>query len=259
MTFSPRLPASLLVSLALVAAPAGAHLNLDEAGTHLSRYGKVNIKEGPCGMSGSGRGTNVYTYTPGEVIKVGVSEFIGHPGYFRIAFDDDGDDSFVNPKSVKPINRPCMNDPLDHCGAEDFYNTPGVLLDNLDPHDYPSTPFGTPTPHSWDVTLPKVECDNCTLQVIQVMTDPPGIHAPYNPDGPAPDDIYYQCIDLVLKRPAGSGGDAGARPPAAGSSAPGKSGDSGGCALGRGGVPSGGGGLLAVLGLLGAVGVRRRK
>ena len=53
-----------------------------------------------------------------------------------------------------------------------------------------------------EITLPNVECDKCTLQVIQVMTDKP----PYG-DG---DDIYFQCADIVLSNSAtGDEGDAG--------------------------------------------------
>jgi hypothetical protein len=168
---------------------------MDKAGTLKSRYGRKEIKKGPCGRLNGERSANVFTFEPGATITVAVDEFIPHPGYFRIAFDNDGDDDFVNPQTVLPINRECMNDPRDKCGAADFYNTPNVLLDNLDPHK-----AGMPGKrYSWDVKLPDVECDNCTLQVIQVMTDPFPIHAPYDPS-PTGDDLYYQCVDLVLKK-----------------------------------------------------------
>ncbi|MDD9935803.1 MAG: MYXO-CTERM sorting domain-containing protein [Myxococcales bacterium] len=198
LKFSRSLVFAVLL-VAAVAFPAAAHIDADQAGTHLTRYGAANIKQGPCGLTGGERGTNIYTYEPGETITVSVTEYIGHPGYFRIAFDDDGDDDFVNPQTVDPINRECMPDPADKCGASDFFNNDTVLMDNLDPHDYP--PFGMQPTYTWEVTLPDVECDNCTLQILQVMTDPPGIHAPYDPSYTS-DDLYYQCIDLVLKRGA---------------------------------------------------------
>jgi hypothetical protein len=47
------------------------------------------------------------------------------------------------------------------------------------------------------VTLPNIECANCTLQIIQVMNDLQFHFQPY----PA-DDIYYACIDLVLSNTA---------------------------------------------------------
>jgi hypothetical protein len=60
------------------------------------------------------------------------------------------------------------------------------------------------------VTLPNLTCDNCTLQVIQVMYD----KEPYETPG---NDIYYQCADLVLREgaappDAGTDADAGTAP-----------------------------------------------
>ena len=49
------------------------------------------------------------------------------------------------------------------------------------------------------VTLPDVECERCTLQLIQVMTD----KAPYG-DG---NDLYYQCADLALRADAPAEGE----------------------------------------------------
>ena len=185
---------TLVLGVSLLSAPALGHFSLDGAGTHESRYGKYAIKQGPCGKTDGERGENVYTYKPGETIKVTVDEYISHPGYFRIAFDADGDDDFVNPQSVDPINRDCLDDPADRCGESDFYNNEAVLMDNLDPHKR-----GGRKSYTWDVKLPDVECDNCTLQIIQVMTDIFPIHAPYDPSMTS-DDLYYQCIDLVLSK-----------------------------------------------------------
>lgn len=173
---------------------AFGHIDLDSASTHKSRYGRNFIKQGPCGKANGERGTNVYTYKPGEKIQIAVDEFIPHPGYFRVSFAKESDAEFVNPQTVAPINRACMNDPADKCGAADFFNNPGVLADNLDPHKR-----GFPRTYTWDVTLPEVECENCTLQVIQVMTDAFPIHAPYDPAYDS-DDVYYQCIDIRLQR-----------------------------------------------------------
>jgi len=192
------------------AAPASAHISLEQGGTHLSRYGDGQIKDGPCGMAGGKRGTNVYTYAPGQTITISLVEFVPHPSYFRIAFDDDGDDGFIEPRSIKPIDpaRKCPDGPGDHCGASDFYNAPSVLpmMDDLNPHL-----AGAALPkYTWMVTLPDVECTNCTLQIIQVMEDD-AFHGPYDPTpGVGVEDIYHQCIDLVLAKGAvPSGPDAG--------------------------------------------------
>ena len=100
-----------------------------------------------------------------------------HPGHYRIAFDEDGVDDFVDPATMREL-----------------YSNDSVLLDGIEDkgeRDY-----------SVMVTLPNVTCDNCTLQVIQVMYDKP----PYTTPG---NDIYYQCADLVLRAEGDTGADAG--------------------------------------------------
>ena len=235
----------------LYAAPVAAHISLEKGGTHVSRYGDGSLKEGPCGMAGGVRGTHIYTYEPGSTITVSIVEFVTHPSYFRLAFDNDGDDGFKEPASINPIdqNRTCPIDVGDHCGKgvafSDFYNTPAVLagMDNLNPHLAGS---GHPK-FTWQVTLPNVECTNCTLQVIQVMQDNL-FHGDYDPTpGVGVEDIYHQCIDLVLKHgaPVGDGGptggdDAGPADPDAGpitddAGEPGETPDGGGGGPGAGG------------------------
>src|SRR5262249_20346181 len=115
-------------------------------------------------------------------------------------------------------------------GASDFYNTPNVLpmMDNLYPHL-----AGNVMTYSFQLTLPNVECDNCTLQVIQVMEDNLA-HGDYDPTpGVGIADIYHQCIDLVLKRGANTSGDGG--------TGTGGTGGAGGNAGGAGGGGTGGG------------------
>jgi hypothetical protein len=168
----------------------------------------------------------VYTYEPGQTITVKFTEYISHPGYFRFAFDNDGDNDFVTPKSIKPPNPPPTPPPafqsirqcplpggVDQCGQTDFYNSPTVLpnMDNLDWH-WAGTNGKVWT---YQVKLPDVECTQCTLQLIQVMEDN-AAHGPYTP---APgfmgdtslNDQYFTCIDIILKRngSAGTGGASG--------------------------------------------------
>jgi hypothetical protein len=161
--------------VAITPAEAHAHLGLN---VPASRYGPDTLKTGPCGVTGGERTSNVTYYEPGETIEVSWDEYVDHPGHYRIAFDDDGDDDFVDPASML-----------------DLYSNDTVLLDGITDkgpgeRDYVAT-----------VTLPELSCDNCTLQVIQVMYD----KMPYTTPG---NDIYYQCADLVL-REAGTSPDAG--------------------------------------------------
>lgn len=158
--------------------PAAAHLGLESPP---SRYGPDILKHPPCGLGGGQRSDNVTILEPGATIDVVWDEYVDHPGHFRIAFDADGDDDFVDPLCTA------------NCGTRsptiELYSNDAVLIDGIE-----DTPFGGST--TIRVTLPDIECDNCTLQVIQVMYDKP----PYRLPG---DDLYYQCADLVLRRSGG--------------------------------------------------------
>ncbi len=130
-------------------------------------------KVGPCGLANDPKPDSaVAVFEPGQTITVRWTETINHPGHFRISFDPDGQDDFVDPASF-----------------DDFNSAPSVLLDNI-----ADTASGGIS--EVEVTLPDVTCERCTLQVIQVMTDKP----PYG-DG---NDLYYQCADIALRA---SGGD----------------------------------------------------
>lgn len=248
-----------VVGLFTTEGSAFAHISIDQGGTQLSRYGDTELKDAPCGRANGTRGTHIYHYNPGQTIKVAMVEFVAHPSYFRIAFDDDGDDGFIEPQSIQPIDptRPCPYNAADKCGPPDYYNSPAVLpgMDDLYPHL--PTGFLDTAKYTFEVTLPNITCDNCTLQIIQVMEDT--VHGAYNPtpgdpnDNPYIPDIYHQCIDIVL-RPGSDGGMFG---PDASSTQAGSSGkDEGGCTLARGRSTSGAAYWWAAF-ALGALGVRR--
>ena len=228
-----RLFTSLALALVLIPSAAEAHISLTSPPP---RY--KDQKAGPCGKGANdARSGTVTKYKPGATIDVVWKETIGHPGHFRIAFDPDGTSLFKDPTSFT-----------------DVAMTPGVLVNNI------ADKSGTQT-YTQKVTLPNVECNNCTLQVIQVMTD----KAPYG-NG---DDIYYQCADIVLAQDAlddagvfpvadagssgssGSSGqpddDAGVRNDDAGIGDPNADG-SGGCSVG-----GNGGSGVALAGLAGAM------
>lgn len=176
------LATAVAIALATLASPARAHLALEFPP---SRYGADVLKQGPCGVSGGGRGTVVTELPSGSALTVVWNEYIDHPGYFRIAFDADGDDDFADPV--------CLADCATRTPAIGLYVNDAVLLDGIADTDGGESRVS--------VRLPDVECDRCTLQVIQVMTDKPPYTSPGN-------DIYYQCADLVLRRAvSGCAGD----------------------------------------------------
>ena len=141
---------SLGAAVWLCAASSQAHISLERESSHESRYGDGAIKAAPCGQAGGARGSNVYTYKPGATINITINEYVSHAGYFRIAFDDDGDDDFVTPSGTNGENGNCAGDPKCAPGLEDYCNNDTVLWDNLDPHAgaFPATPS-----YTWSVQL----------------------------------------------------------------------------------------------------------
>lgn len=167
----PRLLA--IAGILAIATPASAHFELT---SHMSRYGRDVLKAGPCGMAdGQRTADRVYIGKPGIQVMLVWEEYIQHPGYYRIDFDDDGDDGFAN-----PILPGCDADPENEIAC----------FDRTTPVDSPMVNDIPDDATNYLYTLPNIECDNCTLQVIQAMTDKP----PYNTGN----EIYYSCIDLIL-------------------------------------------------------------
>ncbi len=150
-----------LLASGLAATASSAHVLLDEPAR---RYD--DMKGAVCGKGGGddGRTGHFTRYQPGDTIDVKFTETVDHVGSFRFAFDDDGGD------------------------RDDF---DGNVLDVIDD---PSNESGKQ--RTGKLTLPDVECTNCTLQLIQIMTT----------GTPTDENTYFQCADIVL----GDGESAGA-------------------------------------------------
>ncbi|HUJ58649.1 MAG TPA: SCE4755 family polysaccharide monooxygenase-like protein [Kofleriaceae bacterium] len=229
---APYLLAGILV-LAL-GSDARAHFALDAPPAY-SMQDSLGLpeKSAPCGQADPGTPvvpTNVVTsFHAGDTITVTIDEKIFHPGHYRVAL--------ATAQAGLPAD-PVVTAGDTPCGTAQIEDssTPGVLVDNMLPH---TTAFSAP--QSFQVTLPAgMTCDNCTLQVIEFMSD----HGLNNPGG----CFYHHCAQVTILPPgaplpdAGAGADAGTSPKKS----------SGGCAVG-----GSAGALLALAGL--AVAVRRRR
>lgn len=145
-------------------AVAQAHISLLSPAPRTSAQ-----KIGPCGSGESVRGAAL-TFQPGETITVEWDETVDHPGHYRISLNMDGQE-FQLP-----------NQPTDAF--------PETLVDQI-----ADKAGGL---YSQEITFPDQECDNCTLQLMQIMTT----NVPYN-------SFYFQCADIVLSSAAPAGPDAG--------------------------------------------------
>jgi MYXO-CTERM domain-containing protein len=176
---------------------AAAHIRLSEP---LARYeitGSDNgIKGCPCGLATGGGNSNrtcnveldgsdpardderASTFPAGSTIKLKFEEYVGHAGRYRVAFDQDGAD------------------------FEDF--NANVIHDETDPNGNEGN-IGDGSKWEIEVTLPNMECDNCTLQLLQVMAG--GTENPVDGSKLATLSTYYACIDLTLTAAEGSTDD----------------------------------------------------
>jgi hypothetical protein len=202
--FSMSARSWFLVAVLVLPTIAAAHVRI----TSPTPRSSTVLKERHCGQAGLAR-ANVSTVLPGSTIHLVWDEYIAHPGWFRISFQPNGDTFEIPPESNGPTGAgaPSNYPTEDLTGKTDPATGSLIIADRI---MHPAL--------SMDVTLPNIECANCTLQLIQMMTDKP----PYSTDT-ASNDIYFACVDLVLSASAPDagpimGGDAGTGTPGGGAS-----------------------------------------
>jgi hypothetical protein len=182
--------AALVAGFQLLSSSAFAHIELQ---LPLNRYSDAKAgdnKSCPCGAGTTNRRCNkpdelsdpdraedrVTTFAPGDTITVQFDEYVGHSGRFRIAFDPDG-------ASLDEFNQ-------------------NILLDVPDPVGNMGN-MGQGSKWSFPVKLPDMECENCSLQLIQAMDG--------NMTDPVLDPVqrpstYFQCADIRLVDGTPAGG-----------------------------------------------------
>jgi MYXO-CTERM domain-containing protein len=172
---------ALAATFALFASTASAHIELIDPEP---RYVLPANKSCPCGDGDSNRkcdqtaeestdpnrSDKVTTFEAGSTITVVADEYVDHAGRMRVAFDPDGAD-------LADFNANVLHDEADFAES-------GLTKAN---------------PHVWkfEIELPETPCDNCTLQVIQVMQG--GTEKAVA--DPAPLSTYYSCADIRLVAP----------------------------------------------------------
>ncbi len=224
---------SLVVATLTLGSSASAHFNLLEpAPSSPSLNGGKGAP--PCGPDAS---SDVITAVKGgTAITLRVNETIPHPGFYRVALAIKSRDELDPAKGglkepvvknaagtvLTPVTGPGTS------SSAEYQNPPvfPVLADNLFPHTLGGGAFtGT-------IMLPNVNCERCTLQVIEFMAQ----HGP--------DYFYRHCADLKITAdptkpvfdPDGASGGGGA----GGGGAGGAAGGGGAATGGSGGAASAG-------------------
>ena len=184
------LPAALCVSaVVLAAAPASAHFVLlaPDAWIEANVLGDPQ-KAGPCGTSEITSGSPTSKVTAirgGDAVHIKIKETIYHPGHYRVALAVK--DRKELPKDPEATTKEGPRGPLSVSGKIDPSPKAPVLVDGLFVH------HEKPAPDAFweaDVKLPNINCDKCTLQVIQFMEE-----HPLNKEG---DFTYHHCADLKI-------------------------------------------------------------
>lgn len=173
----------------LVAAPASAHFILAAPDSWLVE----NVlgdpqKAGPCGakpdlvVTPTGKVTEM---RGGDMLHIKVQETIYHPGFYRVALSVL--DRSELPADPEAVTRDSPRGPISVSGKIDPAPKAPVLVDGLFEHRAP-VPKGNFL--ETDVKLPNINCDKCTVQIIQFMEE----HG-LNKDG---DFTYHHCADLKI-------------------------------------------------------------
>jgi hypothetical protein len=151
-------------------------------------------KLAPCGGSSNGPGipTNAITEARGgDMLHIKIREAVFHPGHYRVAMAVNSLDEL--PPDPETTKRDSPRGLVSVSAKIDPNPKPPLLADGLFVHTE------RPAPGSFwetDIRLPNINCDKCTLQVIQWMAEHRGRPAgALNPDG---DYSYHHCAHVKI-------------------------------------------------------------
>ena len=228
----------LVLGFSLLALPATAHAHFTLlAPPPASKSTNGGKGDPPCGPTDMA--SNVVTpVMGGSKLMLQVSETVFHPGFYRVALAIKSRSELPLDNVVKDASGMILPPAGPGNAASAVYQDPPVfpvLADHLWPH----TSASATKMFSGEITLPNVNCDKCTLQVIEFMAE-------HGSNGPKAGFFYHHCADLkitadtskpVFDPTAGSGAGGGSSGGAAGTT--GAAGASAGGTAGA--APSGGG------------------
>jgi len=186
-TFTILLGGCLLFALA----PLGvAHFRLLAPASWLQESEELGDPQwsAPCGgtLTDPGKPTGTITKIQGgEKLHIRIREMAYHPGFYRVALA-------VNSRAELPPDPEAISEEGPNgrrrsvSGAIHYPPSPPVLADGLFMH---VAPFDKE--QETDVEIPNINCEKCTLQVIEFM----GAHG-FNKDGGY---TYHHCADLQIR------------------------------------------------------------
>ena len=157
-------------AIMLVAAPAYAHFILvaPDAWVEVNVLGDPQ-KAAPCGTSDITKGTptgKVAEMKGGDLLHIKIKETIYHPGHYRVALSVL--DRAELPADPVAETREGTRGPISVSGKIDPNPKAPVLADGLFLHrERPAKDTFWET----DIKLPNINCEKCTVQVLQFMEE----------------------------------------------------------------------------------------
>jgi hypothetical protein len=180
-----------LVAVLLAPALTTAHIRLIEPASWIVEDMRGDPQKlGPCGgtLADPGKVTGAITKVQGGTkLHVKVEETIFHAGHFRIALA-------TNRAALPPAPPYTLTQtekgPRSASALIQTSPAPPVLVDGLWPHTERPAEGSPAKVWETDVELPNITCERCTLQIIQVMLNHPGVR-----EGGF---TYHHCADLAI-------------------------------------------------------------
>lgn len=187
----------VVLGLVVYAPVSDAHFKLLEPASWLVEDARGNPQKiAPCGGTSADAGTPSGAVTAvrgGDSLHIKVEETVFHPGHYRIALARTRDGLPADPEAT---TRESERGPWSVSGEIMDPVRPPVIADGLFAHtERVAGPLET------DIRIPNINCEGCTLQVIQFMAE----HA-LNRDG---DFSYHHCAVLNITADPGKPMDAG--------------------------------------------------
>jgi len=177
----------VLISVGTATPLASAHFKLLAPTPTLIQDDRGNPQKlGPCGGTTADKGspTNaVNNVKGGQKLHIKIEETVYHPGHYRVALAVNSPSQL--PADPEVVTRTSDRGPWSVSAAIAKSPQKPVLADGLFVHmERPSAAWET------DVDIPNINCEKCTLQIVQFMAE----HG-YNPDGGY---FYHHCADLKI-------------------------------------------------------------
>ena len=187
-----RLSAIVAVFLATAPLFADGHFKLLEPASRLVEDQRGDPQKlGPCGGTSANAGTPtgvVNQAAGGSKLHIKIQETIYHPGFYRVSLAVKSIDEL--PADPVAVTRDTEKGPWSISGAIQSNPQMPVLADGLFSHRTRPAAGTQLPPWETDVTLPNINCEKCTLQIVQFMED----HG-YNKDGGY---TYHHCADIKI-------------------------------------------------------------